>query len=257
MRLHIVTLFPEFFESPLRFGIAYRALQAGVATFACVNPRDFARDRYRTVDDAPYGGGPGMILKPEPIVEAVESITGAGNPQRLPVLLLSPQGRPFTQRLARTLAAEPELVFVCGRYKALDERVRQLVITDELSVGDYVLSGGEAACLVVVDALLRLLPGAIGDEESAETDSFELATEGGLDCAYYTRPPEYRGLKVPEVLLSGHHAAIAAWRRNDARGRTQERRPDLRPQAAPPENENEIELEGETQSGAKPRRESP
>jgi tRNA (guanine37-N1)-methyltransferase len=228
MRIHIVTLFPEFFESPLRCGIAYRALQAGVASFRCVNPRDFTRDRHRTVDDAPYGGGPGMILKPEPMVEAIEHITGAGNPARMPVTLLSPQGPVFTQRRARELAQLPDLVLVCGRYKAMDERVRQLVITDELSVGDYVLSGGEPACLAVLDAVLRLLPGAIGDQESAETDSFEPAAEGGLDCAYYTRPPEYRGLSVPETLLSGNHAEIAAWRRNDARARTASRRPDLR-----------------------------
>ncbi len=227
MRIAVVTLFPEFFDSPLAAGILHRARDRGLVEFVFVNPRDFTHDRHRTVDDYPYGGGPGMILRPEPFVEAVESLTGADNPQRRPVILMSPQGQPFTQAKAEALAREPELVFVCGRYKGLDERVRELVVTEELSVGDYVLSGGEPAGLCIIDALVRLQPGALGDEDSAATDSFSSEWHGGLDCAYYTRPPEYRGLSVPEVLLSGHHARIAAWRREQSEARTRARRADL------------------------------
>lgn len=227
MRISIVTLFPEFFESPLATSIVHRARQAGLVEFRFVNPRDFTTDRHRTVDDYPYGGGPGMILRPEPFVDAVESLTGRGNPANTPVILMSPQGTPLTQARVEALAATPDVVFVCGRYKGLDERVRELVVTEELSVGDYVLSGGEPACLAVVDATVRLQPGALGDQDSAATDSFSEEWRGGLDCAYYTRPPEYRGLEVPEVLLSGHHARIAAWRREQSEARTRARRADL------------------------------
>ncbi|MFQ5601472.1 MAG: tRNA (guanosine(37)-N1)-methyltransferase TrmD [Candidatus Krumholzibacteriia bacterium] len=246
MRFHIVTLFPEFFESPLRAGVPYRAAQAGLVQFSCVNPRDFTGDRHRTVDDYPYGGGPGMILKPEPLVEAVESITGTGNPRGVPVVLLSPQGPRFTQAKAEELAGLDEIVCVCGRYKAVDERVRKLVVTEELSVGDYVLSGGEPACLVLIDTVVRLLPGAIGDQDSAASDSFGPGWRGGLDCAYYTRPPEYRGLQVPEVLLSGHHARIAAWRQQEAESRTRTRRPDLERTAPTSANSSSATSEPET-----------
>ena len=227
MRISVVTLFPDFFTSPLGAGLIHRARAHGLVEFRFANPRDWSRDRHKTVDDYAYGGGPGMILRPEPLVEAVESLTDPGNPRQLPVLLLSPQGPTLTQAKAAALAQLPEVVFVCGRYKGMDERVRQLVVTEELSVGDYVLCGGEPACLVVIDAILRLLPGAMGDEESAASDSFSPGWNGGLDCAYYTRPAEYRGLQVPEVLLSGHHARIEAWRRDEATARTRERRPDL------------------------------
>jgi tRNA (guanine37-N1)-methyltransferase len=230
MRIDVVTLFPEFFTSPLQAGVLSRAAQKGLVSFRFVNPRDFTSDRHRTVDDTPYGGGPGMILRPEPVVEAVESLTGPGNPRQVPVVLLSPQGDVLTQERVAQLAEMGELLFICGRYKALDERVRQLVVTDELSVGDYVLSGGEPACLAAVDAIVRLLPGALGDQDSAASDSFSPGWQGGLDCAYYTRPAEYRGLHVPEVLLSGHHARIADWRRAEAQQRTKERRPDLHAQ---------------------------
>jgi len=227
VKIHVVTLFPEFFESPLAAGIPRRAAQAGLVAFDFVNPRDFTEDRHRSVDDTPYGGGAGMVLKPEPMVEAVESVTGRGNPRAVPVILLSPQGPVMTQAKAQRLAELPEVTFVCGRYKAIDERVRELVITEELSVGDFVLSGGEPACLLAVDAIVRLLPGALGDVDSSDTDSFGGYWQGGLDCAYYTRPVEYRGLRVPEVLMSGHHARIEAWRRLQAQDRTRRKRPDL------------------------------
>lgn len=224
MRAHLVTIVPEFFVPALATGILGRARRAGLVDVRCVNPRDFAPGRHRTVDDVPYGGGAGMVLKAPPFVEAVEACTGAGNPRRVPVLLLSPQGAPFDQARAHAMAGSPEFVLVCGRYKAIDERFRQLVVTDELSIGDYVLSGGEPAALVVLDAIVRLLPGALGDEDSAGTDSFGTDGSGGLDCGYYTRPPEYRGLLVPEVLLSGNHARIAAWRHQESEARTRARR---------------------------------
>jgi tRNA (guanine37-N1)-methyltransferase len=227
VKIHVVTLFPEVFAAPAATGILGRAVEAGLVRIECTNPRDFTSDRHHTVDDTPYGGGAGMILKAPPFVEAVESRVGAGNPRGVPVVLLSPQGERFDQSRAHEMAAWPEFVLVCGRYKAIDERFRQLVVTHELSIGDFVLSGGEAAAVVVLDAVARLLPGAIGDEESAESDSFGRNGGGPLDCGYYTRPPEYRGLVVPEVLVSGHHARIEEWRRRDADGRTRDRRPDL------------------------------
>ena len=227
MRAHVVTLFPEFFTGPLALSILGRAVDRGVARVSCTNPRDFATDRHRTVDDAPYGGGPGMIMKAPVWVDAVESLVGMGNPRRVPVILLSPQGKPFRQARAAALARTPEFVLVCGRYKALDERFKQLVVTEEISMGDFVLSGGEPAALVVLDAVVRLLPGALGDEHSAAGDSFGIEGGGGLDCAYYTRPPVYRGHAVPPVLISGHHARVATWRADDAATRTRALRPDL------------------------------
>jgi len=227
MRAHVVTLFPEFFTGPLALSILGRVVDRGVARVTCTNPRDFATDRHRTVDDAPYGGGPGMIMKAPVWVDAVESLVGMGNPRRVPVILLSPQGKPFRQARAAALARTPEFVLVCGRYKALDERFKQLVVTEEISMGDFVLSGGEPAALVVLDAVVRLLPGALGDEHSAAGDSFGIEGGGGLDCAYYTRPPVYRGHAVPPVLISGHHARVATWRADDAATRTRALRPDL------------------------------
>ena len=227
MKIHVVTLFPEFFDSPLAAGIPRRAAAAGLVQFHFVNPRDFTEDNHRTVDDSPYGGGAGMVLKPGPVVDAIESITGKGNPAGIPVILLSPQGPAVTQGKAQDLSELDEVVFVCGRYKAIDQRVHDLVVTEELSVGDFVLSGGEPGCLMILDAIVRLLPGAIGDIDSADTDSFGAHWQGGLDCAYYTRPVEYRGLRVPEVLLSGHHAHIETWRREQALDVTRAKRPDL------------------------------
>lgn len=227
MRIRIVTLFPEVFAAPVSTGIVGRAVAMGLVDFGCVNPRDFTADRHRTVDDTPYGGGAGMVLKAPPFVDAVESVAGAGNPRAVPVVLLSPQGERFTQARAHEMAGWDEFVLVCGRYKAIDERFRALCVTHEMSVGDYVLSGGEPAANVILDAVVRLLPGALGDEDSAETDSFGTDGAGPLDCGYYTRPPEYRGLVVPEILISGHHARIEEWRRHDAEERTRARRPDL------------------------------
>ena len=227
MRAHVVTLFPEFFTGPLGLSIVGRAMERGVASIQCTNPRDFATDRHRTVDDAPYGGGPGMILRAPQFVAAVESLVGPGNPRRIPVLLLSPQGQRFTQARAAELARLPEFVLVCGRYKGIDERFKDLVVTEEISIGDFVLSGGEPAALVMLDAIVRLVPGALGDEESAAGDSFGIDGAAGLDCGYYTRPPVFRGRAVPPVLLSGHHARVAAWRAEDAALRTRALRPDL------------------------------
>jgi len=220
-------LFPEVFAAPAATGIVGRAIEMGLVDFGCVNPRDFTHDRHRTVDDTPYGGGAGMVLKVPPLVDAVESVTGVANPRRVPVVLLSPQGERFTQARAHEMSGWDEFVLVCGRYKAIDERFRALAVTHEMSIGDYVLSGGEPAANVILDAVVRLLPGALGDEDSAETDSFGTDGKGPLDCGYYTRPAEYRGLAVPEILISGHHARIEEWRRHDAEERTRARRPDL------------------------------
>jgi len=229
VQIDIVSLFPEYFTVPCATGVVGRAVQEGRVRIAVTNPRDFTDDRHRTVDDYPYGGGAGMILKAPPFVDAVESLVGRGNPNHVPVVLLSPRGARFDQARAHAMAAWPHWVLVCGRYKAIDERFRQLVVTHELSVGDFVLSGGEPAALVVLDAVARLVPGVLGDEDSAETDSFGPDGSGGLDCDYYTRPPEYRGLRVPEVLLSGHHARIARSRLEESAARTRARRPDLDP----------------------------
>jgi tRNA (guanine37-N1)-methyltransferase len=237
--VHVVTLFPEYFTAPAAVGVLGRAVASGEIAVRCIDPRTFTTDRHRTVDDYPYGGGAGMVLKAPPVVDAVESAVGAGNPRGVPVVLLSPQGERFDQARAHAMAGWGEFVLLCGRYKAIDERVRDLVVTHELSVGDYVLSGGEPAALVVLDAVARLVPGVLGDEDSAETDSFGTDGNGPLDCGYYTRPPEFRGLTVPEVLISGHHARIEDWRRDDARKRTRDRRPDLHaPRRAAPEDGN-------------------
>jgi tRNA (guanine37-N1)-methyltransferase len=225
MLVHVVTLFPEFFRSPLEVGRLRKAIGIGALEVRFVNPRDFAEDRYGTVDDTPYGGGAGMVMKPEPIFRAVESIVGEGEARRgVPVILLTPQGRPYGQARARSLAEEPEVVLVTGHYKGVDERVALGLATEELSVGDFVLSDGDVPALAVLDSVARLLPGVLGNEESAETDSFE---DGILDASHYTRPAEYRGMRVPEVLISGHHARIEDHRREDALRRTRERRPDL------------------------------
>jgi len=220
MRVDIVTLFPDYFSGPFACGPTRVALEKSCLSVVLTNPRDFTDDPHRTVDDYPFGGGPGMVLKPEPVFQAVESV-------RTPaswVVLLSPQGRQFTQPVAEELSRRQHLVLICGRYKAVDERVRAGLCQDELSAGDFVLSGGEAAACCVVEAIARLLPGAVGDEESVATDSF---SNGMLDAPYYTRPAEFRGMNVPEVLLSGDHAAVARWRRREALARTMRRRPEL------------------------------
>lgn len=222
MHIDIFTLFPEMFNGPLTESMLKRAQEMGALSVALHNIRDYTSDRHHTADGMPYGGGGGMVMMAEPIVTAVEAIVpqGAG----IPVILLTPQGRLFDQQVAFDLARLPRLALVCGHYEGVDERVRQTVITDEVSVGDYVLTGGELAAMIVVDAVTRLLPGVLGDPTGAQDDSH---ASGLLEYPHYTRPPEFRGLKVPEVLLSGHEANIARWRRQQALRRTWQRRPDL------------------------------
>lgn len=220
MKINVITIFPELFEAPLATSIPGRARDRGLVEYRVVNLRDFTHDRHQTVDDYPYGGGAGMVMKPEPFFEAVESLDRRG-----PIVLLSARGRPFRHQDAVRLAVAPDLTLLCGHYKDVDQRVADHLATEEISIGDFVLSGGELAALVVLDAVVRLLPGALGDHESASSDSFydgEL-----LSPPSFTRPPVYRGHPVPEVLQSGDHARIEAWRREEARRLTRERRPDL------------------------------
>jgi tRNA (guanine37-N1)-methyltransferase len=217
MRFDVITVFPRVLQPFLEVGVVGRAREAGLISFAAHDLRDFTHDRHRQVDDAPFGGGPGMVLKPEPIFEAVAKVR-ALNPG--PVVLFEPWGEPFTQHLARELAAEPGLVMVCGRYEGVDDRVRASLADREISVGDFVLSGGEIPALLVIDAVARLLPGVVGDPGSLEQDSFN---EGMLGYPQYTRPAEYRGLRVPDVLLGGNHAEIARWRREQSLSRTSRR----------------------------------
>lgn len=219
MRINVATIFPAFFREPLQVSIAGRAAEAGLVEYRVVDLRDHTHDRHRTVDDEPYGGGAGMVMKPEPFFEAVEALEARG-----PVVLMSPRGRRFDHRTAVRYSLLPELTLLCGHYKGVDERVAIALADEELSIGDFVLSGGEPAALAVVDAVVRLLPGALGDHASAATDSFY---EGLLAPPAYTRPAEYRGMRVPEVLRSGDHARIEAWRREQAVRITRERRPEL------------------------------
>ena len=207
LRINIITIFPDYFTGPLSLSIPARAAAAGSVEYRVVDLRDFTHDRHRTVDDYPYGGGAGMVMKPEPFFEAVDALAPSG-----PVVLLSARGRRFTHDDAVRLASEQELTLLCGHYKDVDQRVADHLVTDEISLGDFVLSGGEPAAVVVVDAVVRLLPGAMSDVESARTDSF---FEGGVSAPSYTRPPVYRGYAVPEVLLSGDHRRIAEWRRQE------------------------------------------
>jgi tRNA (guanine37-N1)-methyltransferase len=220
MKIDVLTLFPEMFAGPLDVSIVRRARTTGLLELQIHNLRDFTHDRHQTVDDRPFGGGPGMVLKPEPIFEAVEKLAEP----RTRVILTSPTGRPFTQAIARELAGYEHLLFICGSYEGVDERVREALVHDELSIGDYVLTNGGLAAMVIIDAVTRLLPGALGDEQSAEQESF---SHGLLEYPHYTRPAEFRGMKVPEVLLSGHHAEIEKWRAEQAKARTKARRPDL------------------------------
>ncbi len=212
LTINIVSIFPEFFAGPLGLSIPKRAAEAGLVQYRCVDLRDFTHDRHRTVDDAPYGGGAGMVMKPQPFFEAVDSL-GATSP----IVLLSPRGKVFTHADAERLAGGPELTLLCGHYKDVDQRVADHLATEEISLGDFVLSGGEPAALAVVDAVVRLLPGAMSDIDSARTDSF---FGRGISAPSYTRPPEYRGHGVPEVLLSGNHAAIEQWRKTEGERRT-------------------------------------
>ena len=222
MKIDVLTLFPEMFAGPLDESIVKRARAAGLLDLSIHNLRDCTHDRHRTVDDKPFGGGPGMLLKPEPIFEAAEHLARG----ETRVILLSPSGRKFNQSLARELAPEKHLVLICGSYEGFDERVREALADDDLSIGDYVLTNGALPAMVIIDAVIRLLPGVLGDDESSRDESFSPGLPG-LEYPQYTRPAEFRGMKVPEVLLSGNHAEIARWRSEQARNRTQEQRPDM------------------------------
>ncbi len=224
MRVFIVTAFPQLLSSPLNESILKRAQEKRLVEIKMMDLRDFTEDKHKQVDDYPYGGGPGMILKPEPFFKAVEHINSTENLTDPSVILMTPQGETFNQRKAKQLAQSREIIFLCGHYKGVDERVRENLVTEEISIGDYILTGGELAAMVVVDSVVRLLPGVIGDFESAKTDSFEQAV---LDCPHYTRPENFQGMRVPEVLLSGHHGEIEKWRREKALERTREQRADL------------------------------
>jgi tRNA (guanine37-N1)-methyltransferase len=222
VKIDVLTLFPAMFAGPLDESIIKRARDAGLLDLKIHPLRDYAHDKHKTVDDRPFGGGPGMLLKPEPIFEAVEDIAR----ETTRVILLSPTGRPFSQAIARELAELDDLLLVTGHYEGFDERIREQLADDELSIGDYVLTNGALPAMVVVDAVARLLPGVLGDDESAKDESF--SPDGpALEYPQYTRPAEFRGMKVPDVLLSGNHAEIAKWRAEQARLRTKERRPDL------------------------------
>ena len=220
MEFDILTLFPGIFTGPLDESILKRARESGLVQIRVHNLRDFTHDKHRVVDDRPYGGGPGMLMKPEPIFEAVEKLQ---RPDSC-VVLMTPQGQSFTQALASEFAGRPHLIIICGHYEGVDERVRVGLVDEEISIGDYVLTNGALAAAVVVDAVTRLLPGAIGHEQSAADDSF---ATGLLEGPQYTRPPEFRGMRVPDVLLSGDHGEVAKWRAAESQRRTRQRRPDL------------------------------
>ena len=223
MHVDVVTLFPEMVSTIAEFGVVGRARRNGLVSIGCENPRDHTSDVHRTVDDRPYGGGPGMVMKYEPLAGALTAARQRA-PEGSPVVYLSPQGAVFDQAAARRFAAMPGMILLAGRYEGVDERFIEAHVDEELSLGDFVLSGGEIAAMAVIDAVVRLLPGVLGDDDSAAQDSF---MEGLLDCPHYTRPEQVGGRDVPEVLLSGDHAAIARWRMKQALGRTYERRPDL------------------------------
>jgi tRNA (guanine37-N1)-methyltransferase len=222
VKIDVLTLFPEMLESPLRTSILDRAQKQNLVSVRQINIRDFARDRHRTVDDRPFGGGPGMVMKCEPLVEAID-YTRSLEPEPGRVIYLTPEGAKFDQAVARRLVAEPRLIFVSGHYEGIDERVREGWIDEELSIGDYILTNGTIAALIVMDAVIRLIPGVLGNDDSSQSESF--ATENELEGPHYTRPAEFRGKAVPDILLQGNHAAIAVWRKEQAVRRTQERRP--------------------------------
>jgi tRNA (guanine37-N1)-methyltransferase len=222
MKFDVFTLFPEIFPPYLDESILKRARAAGLLNVQVHNIRDWTTDRHNTTDDTPFGGGGGMVIKPEPVFAAVEAVLGS--PPSVPLILMTPQGRPFSQAVANELAAQPRLALLCGRYEGIDERVRAHLVTDEISLGDFVLTGGELPALALIDAVTRLLPGALGDPDGASDDSY---ASGLLEGPHYTRPPLFRDWGVPEVLLSGNHAAIERWRREQALKRTYERRPEM------------------------------
>ena len=229
MKIDVLTIFPEYFSEIFEFGIIRRAKLAGIVEIDVHDIREYTTDKHKMVDDRPFGGGDGMVLKPEPLFAAIENLTGTSDRDAYPtgtrVVMLTPQGKPLKQAIAGELASEAKhLVLICGRYEGVDERVNEALVTDELSIGDYVLSGGEPAAAVLVDTLVRLLPGALGSDTSAENDSF---SDGLLDCPHYTRPAEFRGMKVPEVLLNGNHAEIEKWHKMRAFEKTRINRRDL------------------------------
>jgi tRNA (guanine37-N1)-methyltransferase len=226
MKFHVLTIFPEFFRGPFEHGVVAKAQQAGRLEIQVHDLRHWTYDRHRTVDDRPFGGGEGMLLKAQPLFEAVEAILPERS-EKTRVVLLSAQGRLFGQKAAEELARRDELLLICGRYEGVDERVVEHLADEEISIGDYVLSGGELGAAIVVDAVARLLPGVLGNEDSSRNESFSEENEGLLDCPQYTRPAEFRGWKVPDVLLSGNHAEIRQWRRDASRAKTERVRPDL------------------------------
>ncbi|MFC1541514.1 tRNA (guanosine(37)-N1)-methyltransferase TrmD [Candidatus Latescibacterota bacterium] len=224
LTIHILTLFPGIFENTLKYGIIGRAIKKGVITANPINIRDFAEDKHRTVDDTPYGGGSGMIMKPDILAKSLKSVLKKCNKKNPDVIFLTPQGKKFDQSIANKLSISEEFILICGRYRGVDERFRELYVTDELSIGDYVLSGGEPAAIVLIDVISRLIPGVLNDFESGIEDSFQ---DNKLDCPWYTRPEIFEGLKVPDILLSGNHNEIKKWRSEQSLKRTLERRPEL------------------------------
>jgi len=237
MRIDILSLFPKMFDGPFDESIVKRAVDRGLVSLFIHNFREFAHDKHNTVDDYSFGGGEGMVLKPEPLFEAVESIKASMGGSAGPVILLTPQGRLFCHKIAQELSKQQNLILICGHYEGVDERVREHLVTDEISIGEYVLTGGELAAMVVVDAVVRLLPGALGSEQAASEDSY---AKGFLEYPQYTRPRVYRGWEVPEVLLSGNHQEIARWRWEQAIERTLLRRPDLLAKATLSKEEREL-----------------
>lgn len=235
MRFDILTLFPEMFSSPFQESILAKAIEKGLIEVRTINIRDFALDKHRIVDDAPYGGGQGMVMKVEPIARAIEQVKSEDPSVR--TIYLTPEGKPLNQEMARQLSSRSHLILLCGRYEGVDERVRELFIDEEISIGDYVLTGGELAAMVLIDAVSRLLPGVLGSDRSAEEDSFFGSL---LEYPQYTRPASFRGYEVPEVLLSGNHQAISLWRRKEALRRTWMRRPDLLSKASLSEEDKKI-----------------
>ncbi|MDR0269136.1 tRNA (guanosine(37)-N1)-methyltransferase TrmD [Paenibacillus sp.] len=236
MKVDVLTLFPEMMDGVFNSSILGKAQEKGIVSLNAINFREYSGSKHGTVDDTPYGGGGGMVLKPEPIFSAVEDLLSrtSSSPR---VILMCPQGETFTQQKAEELSAEEHLIFICGHYEGYDERIREHLVTDELSIGDYVLTGGELPAMVAIDSIVRLLPGVLGNETSAVTDSF---STGLLEYPHYTRPAEFRGWKVPDVLLSGHHANIELWRREQALKRTLQRRPDMLDQVELTEQDRKV-----------------
>jgi tRNA (guanine37-N1)-methyltransferase len=222
MQIDVITLFPGIFTGPLQESLLKKAQENGLVSITVYNLRDWCLDKHKTADDAPYGGGPGMVMKAEPLFSAIETIKTRSNHAK--TILLSPQGNVFNQKIASRLSQEKELILICGRYEGIDERVKDVLVDEEVSIGDYVLNGGEMPALVLIETITRLIPGVVGDAQSIVQDSF---FENTLDYPHYTRPAEFRGLKVPEVLLTGHHGEVDSWRRNIAMERTKTRRPEL------------------------------